>query len=313
MSLEPVIRLANVSKAYGDQVALDDASLEVPPGVVFALLGENGAGKTSAIRILLGLTRPDAGHASVLGLDSQRDAVAIRQRVGFVAERPPLDEWMTVDEVGWFAAGFHADGFLENYRRHAEAFELPPRRKLKQLSKGMRSKVALSLALAHNPQLLILDEPTSGLDAMVRREFLESMVGFTADGKTVFLSSHQIHEVERVADLVAIVRHGKILCCRSLDDLKRTTTEATLTLDDENVAWEMPGPVLSSRQQGRQLKLTLATDDEATRKLLERLPRVQNYEVRRPSLEEIFIAYMQGAASGTAVDSVEPSREEVAS
>ena len=158
--------------------------------------------------------------------------------------------------------------------------------------------MALSLALAHGPRLLILDEPTSGLDTMVRREFLESMVEFTSDGRTVFLSSHQIHEVERVADIVAIVRHGQVLCCRALDELKQHTTEATITLDDEGAPWEMPGPVLTARRRGRQCQLTVAADEAATRRLLEGLPRVEHFEVRRPALEEIFVAYMHSPAEG---------------
>jgi ABC-2 type transport system ATP-binding protein len=295
MTLDPVIRLESVSKHYGQNVALDEFSLEVPPGVVLALLGENGAGKTTAIRILMGLTEPDAGRAHVLGLDSQRDDVAIRQRVGYVAERPALDEWMSVREVGWFAAGFHAAGFLDNYLRHVAAFDVQADKIIRQLSKGMRSKVALSLALAHDPPLLVLDEPTSGLDAMVRREFLESMVDFTADGKTVLLSSHQIHEVERVADIIAILRRGRLLCCRRLDDLKLHTTQAIVTLTDEQASCEWPGPVLMSQRRGRQCQLTVAADQATTQTLLADLPRVDQCEVRRPTLEEIFIAYMKSA------------------
>ena len=117
MSLDPVIQMTRVSKSFGKQVALDDLSLEIPPGVVFALLGENGAGKTTAIRIMLGLARSDAGTSRVLGLDSLADDVAIRRQVGYVAEQPTLYEWMTVDEIGWFTAGFYPPGFLERYRR----------------------------------------------------------------------------------------------------------------------------------------------------------------------------------------------------
>ncbi|MCA9134815.1 MAG: ABC transporter ATP-binding protein, partial [Planctomycetales bacterium] len=230
MSLDPVIQLRSVNKSYRGQRALDDVTLEVPPGVVFALLGENGAGKTSTIRILLGLTPFDSGSGRILDLDSAQDGRKIRQSVGYVPERPALDEWMKVDDVGWFAAGFYPPGYQQRYRDHIAAFGVPLDRKVKQLSKGMRAKVALSLAMSHEPKLLILDEPTSGLDAIVRREFLESMVELTSDGKTVFLSSHQIHEVERVADIVAILRHGKLLCCESLESLKSGTTEAVLTL-----------------------------------------------------------------------------------
>ncbi len=112
----PVIRLENVTKRFGREVALDGVSFEVPRGVVFALLGENGAGKTTAIRALLGLGHPDAGKLEVLGLDSRRDGLKIRERAGCMFEKPTLYEWMTVDEIGWYTAGFYGDGFLERYR-----------------------------------------------------------------------------------------------------------------------------------------------------------------------------------------------------
>ena len=133
---------------------------------------------------------------------------------------------MTVEEIGWFTAGFYGPGFLPEYAKLVAQFGLPPRKKLKTLSKGTHAKVVLSLALAHQPELLILDEPTSGLDAMVRREFLESMVDRAAGGQTVFLSSHQIAEVERVADIVAILRKGKLLLVEPLDELKAQVRKA---------------------------------------------------------------------------------------
>jgi ABC-2 type transport system ATP-binding protein len=170
-----VIELKHVTKNYGSNTALSNVSLEVPPGVVFALPGENGAGKTTAIRLMLGLTEPTQGDVRVLGLDSRQNGLAVRSRVGDLPERPTLYEWMTTAEIGWFAAGFYADGFEQQFRTLVSGFRVPLDRKLNQLSKGMRAKVALSLAMAHQPELLILDEPTSGLDTMVRREFLESI------------------------------------------------------------------------------------------------------------------------------------------
>ncbi len=187
--MAPVIRLDKLTKHFGAETALDGVSLEVLPGVVFALLGENGAGKTTAIRIMLGLAEPSSGQAEVFGLGSARQGLAIRQRVGYVPERPTLYEWMTVEEIGWFTAGFYGPGFLPEYMRLVTQFNLPPRKKLKTLSKGMHAKVVLSLAMAHQPELLVLDEPTSGLDALVRREFLDSMVDRAAQGQTVFLSA----------------------------------------------------------------------------------------------------------------------------
>lgn len=292
--MNPVIRLDKVTKRFRGELALDQVSLEVPPGVVFALLGENGAGKTTAIRIMLGLLEADAGRAEVLGLPSDRQGLEIRQRVGYVAERPTLYDWMTVAATGWFAAGFYPDGYLTRYRELARQFDLPERRYLKALSKGMRAKVALALAMAHDPDLLILDEPTSGLDAIVRRQFLESMVDRAAAGKTVFLSSHQIGEVERVADIVAILHDGKLVLIEPLDRLKSQIVELTLTLAGGSL--DLPpvaGEVLSQHRRARQWQLLVRGLSDDERSALRHHPAVQTLDARTPSLEEIFVAYMQ--------------------
>lgn len=294
----PAIRINHVSKSYRRTAALADVSLEVPRGVVFALLGENGAGKTTTIRILLGLTETDSGRAEVLGLDCATRGEEIRRSVGYVSERPTLYEWMTVDEVGWFTAGFYGNGFLPKFRELAETFDLPRQRKIKQLSKGMRAKVALALATAHEPELLILDEPTSGLDTMVRREFLEGMVDVAASGRTVFLSSHQIAEVERVADIVAILREGRLVLLDRLEDLKTQIRELTITLRD-GVA-RPPGmsvPVLSERFRDRQWRMIARGASEEQVVELRNHAAVSAIDSRTPSLEEIFVAYMQSGGS----------------
>ena len=151
--------------------ALQGVDLKIKSGSVFSLLGENGAGKTTLIRILTGFQRPSGGTVRVLGLDPIRDSLEIRRRIGYVSDSPALYEWMRVDEIGWFASSFYPDGFLKNYRDMVAQYELPTNRKIKHLSKGQRAKVALALAVAHDPELLILDEPTSGLDPLVRRDF----------------------------------------------------------------------------------------------------------------------------------------------
>ncbi len=215
------IRIENLTKRFRGQVAVDGLSLDVPEGSLFGLLGENGAGKTTTLQILLGLIAADGGKASVLGLDSSRSGLEIRRRVGYVPEQPALYDWMTVAEIGWFAAGFHPDArtgtaaYQTRYVELTEGFGLPPKRKIKALSKGMRAKVSLALALASDPALLVLDEPTSGLDAMVRREFLESLVDLASTGRTVLLSSHQIGEVERVASHIAMLHQGKLILGRA--------------------------------------------------------------------------------------------------
>ncbi len=292
--MSPVIKLEKLTKRFGSETALDDVSLEVHPGTVFALLGENGAGKTTAIRIMLGLAEPNSGRTEVLGLPSAARGIEIRQRVGYVPERPTLYEWMSVEEIGWFTAGFHGNGFLPEYAGLVEQFKLPPKKKLKALSKGMKAKVALSLALAHRPELLILDEPTSGLDAMIRLEFLDSMVDRAAEGKTIFLSSHQIAEVERVADMVAILRRGKLLLVEPLDELKARVRRLTLTLKDDASPPAPGGVILSQRFKPRQWQALVrdATDEQLS--ALAAHDAVENVEINAASLEDIFVAYMQG-------------------
>jgi ABC-2 type transport system ATP-binding protein len=293
--MPPVIRLEHVTKQFGAELALNRVSFETPPGTVFALLGENGAGKTTAIRIMLGLAQADSGQTEVLGLDSARQGIQIRQRIGYVAERPTLYDWMTTEEIGWFTAGFYGPGFLPEYVKLATQFGLPAKKKLKTLSKGTRAKVALSLALAHQPELLVLDEPTSGLDAMVRREFLESMVDRAAQGQTVFLSSHQIAEVERVADVVAILRRGTLLLVEPLDALKAQVQRVIVTLKDGATATPaLGGQILSQRWQPRQGEAIVRGMTDGQVAMLRASDEVAAVEVHPTSLEDIFIAYMQG-------------------
>ena len=293
--MPPVIRLDRLTKRFGAEIALDAVSMEVPPGVVFALLGENGAGKTTAIRIMLGLAQPNSGQAEVLGLSSSKQGLTIRQRVGYVAERPTLYDWMTVEEIGWFTAGFYGPGFLPEYAKLVAQFALPAKKKLKALSKGTRAKVVLSLALAPQPDLLVLDEPTSGLDAMVRREFLESMVDRASLGQPVFLSSHQIVEVERVADIVAILRNGKLLLVERLDELKAQVRRLIVTLKDgATTTPALGGQVLAQRWERRQGDAIVRGITDGQLAMLRANEEVAAVEVHPTSLEDIFIAYMQG-------------------
>lgn len=291
--MSAVIQLSNVTKNYGQHAALTDVSFEVPAGVVFALLGENGAGKTTAIKLMLGLTEPTRGELRVLGLDSRRNGLAIRRRVGYLPERPTLYEWMTAAEIGWFTAGFYGDGFEQQFRTYVSGFRVPLDRKLNQLSKGMRAKVALSLAMAHEPELLVLDEPTSGLDTMVRREFLESMVDIGAEGRTVLLSSHQIGEVERVADIVAIVHGGRLLAVERLDQLKQSTRQLTVTVNDGSAPLPpIAGQTIHQRRHGRQWDVLVRGLETADLERLRIAEGIVAIESRTPSLEEIFVAYM---------------------
>jgi ABC-2 type transport system ATP-binding protein len=298
------ISIENLSKHYRDQTALDGLSLKVPEGAVFGLLGENGAGKTTTLSILLGLIRADGGSARVLGLDPERDGLAIRRRVGYVPEQPALYDWMTVAECGWFAAGFHPEpvtgtgAYQARYAELTRGFGLPSTRKIKALSKGMRAKVSLSLALAADPRLLILDEPTSGLDTMVRREFLESMVDLAANGQTVLLSSHQIAEVERVASHVALLHQGKLILSEPLDDLRAHTFLLAVNFQSRD---HDPAPpsglameLIDAADAPRQAHWLVRARDRSACEAVRNLPGVESLQVESPGLEEIYIGYMRG-------------------
>ncbi len=277
--------------------ALRGIDLTVPSGSVFALLGENGAGKTTLIRILTGLQNPTAGHCTVCGFDPSKDALEIRRRIGYVSDQPALYDWMRVDEIGWFTASFYPEGFLERFIESIGHFEVPSNRKIKHLSKGQRAKVALALALAHDPELLILDEPTSGLDPHVRREFMESMVDRAVTGRTVLISSHQISEVERVADMVAIIHQGKVRLMDSMINLKDTVSEVTISLDDPLIALpRLIGSieVLSEQSAGRQRRMIIRGFDNQSKELLQARPGVLSVKSRPASLEEVFIACTRG-------------------
>jgi ABC-2 type transport system ATP-binding protein len=200
---------------------------------------------------------------------------------------------MTAAEIGWFTAGFYPEGVEQQFRTLATGFRVPLDRKLSQLSKGMRAKVALSLAMAHRPELLMLDEPTSGLDTMVRREFLESMVDIAAEGRTVLLSSHQIGEVERVADFVAIVHGGQLLAVERLDQMKQTTRELTITVSDAAAPLvPIPGEIIHQRRRGRQWDVLVRSLDPTDLERLRFADGIVAVESRTPSLEEIFVGYM---------------------
>ncbi len=287
----PVISLQNVCKRFGRTIALDHVSLEIPPGVVFALLGENGAGKTTMIRILTGFLKPDEGSAHVLGQSSIKSGLEIRRQVGYVSDAPALYEWMTAEEIGWFTSAFYDQCFPDRYIELLAAFDIPTGIRIKNLSRGQRAKVALALATAHDPQLLILDEPTSGLDPMVRRQFLESMVDRAALGRTVLLSSHQISEVERVADWVAILHQGKLKLVQPLDVLRKTTSIVTATMDDPAATVALPpGQVLTESQNGRQMRWVVRELPDDWQSQYSHEAGITDLDAQKATLEEIFVA-----------------------
>jgi ABC-2 type transport system ATP-binding protein len=231
-----IIETVELRKRYGGVEALSGLSLQVPPGSIYGFLGRNGAGKTTTIKVLLGMARPTSGCARVFGLaaDAPRESLQIRRRAGFVSEGKELYDHMTVEAMIRFTAAFFPRWRPDLERRYLRAFELPPNRKVKALSHGMRTKLSLLLALCRGAELLLLDEPTSGLDPAMAEEVLQALVsGVASEGMSVFFSSHQIAEVDQIADHVAIIDRGRAVVAGPLDDLRERYRRIRLVFEDD--------------------------------------------------------------------------------
>jgi len=241
-----IIETAELWKNYGDVAAVRGLSLQVPAGSIYGFLGRNGAGKTTTIKVLLGMAHPTRGDARVFGLaaDTQEASVDIRRRTGFVSEDKDLYDYMTAEGMIRFTASFFPRWRTDLEQRYLRAFELPLDRKVKELSRGMRTKLALLLALCRGAELLILDEPTSGLDPAMTEQVLQALVAHVASEEmTVFFSSHQIAEVDQIADRVAIIHRGRAVVTGALDDLRENFRRIQLVFDGEapEPAFRAPG------------------------------------------------------------------------
>jgi ABC-2 type transport system ATP-binding protein len=290
--MKPVIAIDGLTKRFGGKTAVDGLSLEVPKGAIFALLGDNGAGKTTTIRVLAGLLRPDGGRAQVLGRDAWQAAQPLRHEVGYVPERPKFYDWMTVAEVGWFAAGFHKPGFLDHYHKLLDRYRLDAKARLQNLSKGQYAKVALALALAHKPDVLLLDEPLSGLDLQVRQEVLASLVKQAGKGRTVVISSHNVAELERVASHVAFLEGGRLVLAAPLDELRRRLVRVCLRYEGRPPDAEALGRVLWRNGSGRQWQAVIQDPDRPAVEALRSEEGYHDVEETPLGLEEAYRALL---------------------
>ncbi|OGV74356.1 MAG: hypothetical protein A3K19_27345 [Lentisphaerae bacterium RIFOXYB12_FULL_65_16] len=296
MSEPPAIAVGGLRKRYGTTLAVDRVTLDVPHGAVFALVGRNGAGKTTLIRMLLGLTPIAEGSATVLGRDSAKDHVCVRREVGYVPENHHYYGWMTVAEVLRFVSAFYPSWDVALCRDLVARLGLEPDSRLRTLSRGMVAKVALVQTLAHKPRVLILDEPTSGLDAVVRREFLESIVEVAVEeGRTVLFSSHLLTDVERVADRVAVLSAGRLRLVEELPRLKTRMRQFRVTFPhDPPDNCGIPG-VVSLKRDGRQWLLVVDTAVPGAEAELHACLDGAVIEPLPMNLEDIFVA-LEGAA-----------------
>jgi ABC-2 type transport system ATP-binding protein len=218
-----VIEAHGLRKKFKEHVALSGLDLDVPVGSIYGFLGRNGAGKTTTIKLLMGFLKADGGEARVLGMPAGdlSAGIEIRRRVGLITEEKDLYPYMTVAQIIRFTRSFFPKWRDDLERRYLALFGLPPNRKIADLSKGMRSKLMLLLGISHGAELLILDEPTDGLDAVAVEDMLRELVTISStEGTTIFFSSHQLEEVEQIADRVCIIDRGAAIVTGVLDDLK---------------------------------------------------------------------------------------------
>jgi ABC-2 type transport system ATP-binding protein len=279
MTSIPVIQTEKLSKSYKRVEAVRSLDLTVKPHQITAFLGLNGAGKSTTIRMLLGMIRPNSGAGRVLGhrIDNVQESVALRRKVAYVSENKQLYDYMTVEQIIRFTRPFYPDWSLEREHNLLRAYQLPPGRRIRSLSKGMRTKLALLLAFARKPELLILDEPSEGL------------VTQNSEGTTVFFSSHQIPEVERVADHVCLLHQGSLVLDASLDDMRQSYRQIDLVFpsppDERDI--RIAG-VEQIRASGRQMRVVVSRNADM---LIERAHDLQasSVEVSPVGLREIFL------------------------
>jgi ABC-2 type transport system ATP-binding protein len=297
MSDGPVIAASGLSKDYGSGRGLFELDLEVAPGEIFGFLGPNGAGKSTTMRLLLDLIRPTSGSARVLGLDSRKESVEIRRRVGFLpgdmALYPKLSGRAVLDYLAQLRGG--VDSRVRDSL--AERFGADLDRPIHQLSTGNRQKLGLIQAFMHEPELLILDEPIAGLDPLVQQSFHTLLAEVSAQGRTVFLSSHTLSEVERVTHRLAILRQGRLVVVDSLENLRKVAVQRLEIEFGEDVDpgefRVLPG-VTEVEAAGRTVTISFEGAADAVVKAAA-AHEVRAIRPREDDLEEIFLRYYQEA------------------
>jgi ABC-2 type transport system ATP-binding protein len=291
--MSPIIHTEQLTKRYGRRPALTGLDLDVPAGVLFGYLGPNGAGKTTTIRVLAGLLRPTSGRATVLGADVVRDREAVQSRIGYLPGDFVAYPDLTAEEYLRYLGNLRGGVDPSSTARLVKRLDLDLRQVVGAMSHGNRQKVGIVQAFQHDPELLVLDEPTQGLDPLVQREFLAMLRESRQAGKTVFLCSHVLSEVEAVADLVGILREGSLVEVASVAELKaKAVRRLDLTFEDDVPADRLraiPGVTeVHANGSGVQLVVEGSTAELLAVATPYRITGVVSHE---PDLEEIFLTY----------------------
>jgi len=308
MNAAPVIEIDHLTKFYGTREIVRDLCLTVPPGSIYGFLGRNGMGKTTTIRILLGIEEPTRGGTRVFGEDSSRLSPATRARIGYLPEGHYVYGWMTVRECGRFQASFFPNWNQEVFDAVITHFRLDPKMKAGHLSRGQRAGVCLALTLAPEPELLVLDDPALGLDPVARRSLLQSMLYVTRQPhRTILFSSHLLSDVERVADRIVVLDGGALRADCTVEMFRQHVRHFVLTFRDTPPPTPpLPG-LLESFRTDRELLITLANvSPEIEARIAELRP--ESIEQVEMALEDAFISYVGERGEKTFFTRQEPAK-----
>ncbi len=293
-SAEPVIEVDGLTKHYGSVVGAQDLSFTVQRGEVFGFLGPNGAGKTTTIRMLLDEIRPTAGRAAILGLDTHAKSVEIRRHLGYIPGDLALYPNLTGRDTLTYFANLRGGVDWSYVNDLAERLDADLSKKVGNLSSGNRQKVGVIQAFMNRPDVLIMDEPSSGLDPLIQREFQNMVREVAADGRTVFLSSHTLSEVQRVAERVGIIRHGRLVAVESVADLRsKAMRQVELELDSpaEAAAFAALPGARDVMVEHNHVRLSFDGDMGVLLQAATELHTIVDITTNEADLEEIFLTY----------------------
>jgi ABC-2 type transport system ATP-binding protein len=284
------IETIDLTKKYGNKVAVNHINLKVPKGSFYAFLGRNGAGKSTTIKMLMELLSPTSGSIEVLSGRPGKNFENIRERIGYVSENQIMYQWMTIEESIMFCRSFYDHWDSKLCDELIARFKLNTKSKLKSLSRGMYAQVALILAIAHRPELLILDDPMLGLDTIVRKEFMEEIIGVLNEQEcTVFFSTHIINEIEFLADYVGIMKAGDLIVSLPVEEVKQSVKQIRMIFDGHVPELSQMENILGKSISQNEIVLTVKDCDDTEVAKFQKL-NPKKLDVIDLTLEEIFVA-----------------------
>ncbi len=286
------IETKKLTKYYGKARGIVDVDLAVEEGEIFGFIGPNGAGKSTTIRTLLGLIKKSGGSATIFGMDCEKDKVKILSEVGYLPGEVFYYDNMRAIDLLRYSASFYQKDCTKRIAELAEALSLDLNKKIEDMSLGNKKKVGIVQGLLHSPRLIILDEPTSGLDPLMQRTFFDLIQRENERGATVLFSSHILGEVQRICDRVAIIKDGKIVALRGIDELRKNSYKKVSFTQDQPIARFSLAGASQIAQEGSTTSFLYRGEIGALLKAMANLP-LTNADISEPELEEIFLHYYE--------------------